>query len=39
MPAPPSPQETEGGGRMLFVAGQPEQCHTAHSMINSFLSE
>ncbi|PSC73232.1 KH domain-containing protein [Micractinium conductrix] len=30
--------ETEGGRRMLFVAGQPEQCHTAHSMINSFLS-
>lgn len=31
--------ETEGGGRVLMVSGLPEQCHTAHSMANAFLSE
>ncbi|KAL4448560.1 hypothetical protein ABPG75_005779 [Micractinium tetrahymenae] len=30
--------EGEGGGRMLVVAGQPDQCNTAHSMANAFLS-
>lgn len=35
----PPAQEIEGGGRVLLVSGLPEQCHTAHSMANSFLSE
>ncbi|EFN56318.1 hypothetical protein CHLNCDRAFT_57590 [Chlorella variabilis] len=30
--------EGEGGGRVLMVAGQPEQCHAAHTMANAFLS-
>ncbi|KAL4423076.1 hypothetical protein ABPG77_005881 [Micractinium sp. CCAP 211/92] len=30
--------DSEDGGRVLLVAGQPDQCNTAHSMANAFLS-
>lgn len=33
------PQESEDGGRVLVVVGQPDQCHTAHSMVNTFMGE